>query len=451
MVAISQDIDLQFLSKYFHLPINDVAKEIGVCATVLKKICRKNGIPRWPHRKIKSIDKMISNLENSSPKNADEEHRIKEEISTLKKKKAYLIKHPNILAIKSSIKQKEVEQLNQRISENQFELSQVTAPQASLLSQRFGLLAAAAASVVTPSSHSSHSSSPFSETKYPNILVSNTLPQHLSHNYNNNNNNHYHNHSNNTSPYSSSPLHRSKSTYLSSAPLSPPSPPSQVVSSASSSSTPSSLSRQSSHQDITSLHLLANTGADTLQTLRHAANSLEMKKSYSTPHITTTAPAQGQPEMFKLTNLELPKLANIPSIESQLNTFKTLEPTLFKRSSSVVGSPQLESSNNNNNMVMEGGNSATSSRFSPLSLPSIAPPQQHRLPPWFKEDVVDHHHASGATATSASVLRLPINNVVVSKKATIPSITRVDQLISSEDDNSAVPSHLSPSSPISFD
>jgi hypothetical protein len=40
------------LAKYFHLPIAEAAKELGVCATVLKKICRKNGISRWPHRKV---------------------------------------------------------------------------------------------------------------------------------------------------------------------------------------------------------------------------------------------------------------------------------------------------------------------------------------------------------------------------------------------------------------
>ncbi|KAF2070389.1 hypothetical protein CYY_008288 [Polysphondylium violaceum] len=98
----TQDINLEYLSKYFHLPINSVAKEIGICATVLKKICRKNGIPRWPHRKIKSIDKMILNLENTVPKSKEEELKINYEIQALLKKKNYLIKNPNILALKNS-------------------------------------------------------------------------------------------------------------------------------------------------------------------------------------------------------------------------------------------------------------------------------------------------------------------------------------------------------------
>jgi hypothetical protein len=45
-------IGFEELAEYFHLPITQVSKELGVCATVLKKICRKNGIPRWPHRKV---------------------------------------------------------------------------------------------------------------------------------------------------------------------------------------------------------------------------------------------------------------------------------------------------------------------------------------------------------------------------------------------------------------
>lgn len=48
----SSHIDYSVLQQHFHLPISQVAKELGVCATVLKKLCRQHGIPRWPHRKV---------------------------------------------------------------------------------------------------------------------------------------------------------------------------------------------------------------------------------------------------------------------------------------------------------------------------------------------------------------------------------------------------------------
>ena len=38
------------LRKYFHLPLSRVAKELCCSRTSLKKICRKNGIQRWPCR-----------------------------------------------------------------------------------------------------------------------------------------------------------------------------------------------------------------------------------------------------------------------------------------------------------------------------------------------------------------------------------------------------------------
>ncbi|KAK8968594.1 Protein RKD5 [Platanthera guangdongensis] len=55
-------LHIKDLSNYFHLPISEAAKELHICSTALKKICRKHGMPRWPHRKIKSIDRRISNL-----------------------------------------------------------------------------------------------------------------------------------------------------------------------------------------------------------------------------------------------------------------------------------------------------------------------------------------------------------------------------------------------------
>jgi len=94
----SKNISFEELAKYFHLPINQVAKELGVCATILKKICRKNGIPRWPHRKIKSLEKMIQNLQRNLEKNPQDQKHILREIELLNEKKREIIKHPEILA-----------------------------------------------------------------------------------------------------------------------------------------------------------------------------------------------------------------------------------------------------------------------------------------------------------------------------------------------------------------
>ena len=53
------------LSAYYHLPIAEVAHELGMCPTLLKRICRRVGIARWPYRKLRSIDRTVAALEQA--------------------------------------------------------------------------------------------------------------------------------------------------------------------------------------------------------------------------------------------------------------------------------------------------------------------------------------------------------------------------------------------------
>ena len=57
-VAITEDI----LREHFHLPLQVVAKEFRMCTTALKKLCRRFGISKWPHRQLRGIDKKIAAL-----------------------------------------------------------------------------------------------------------------------------------------------------------------------------------------------------------------------------------------------------------------------------------------------------------------------------------------------------------------------------------------------------
>lgn len=54
---------LEDLAKYFDVPIIQASKNLKVGLSVLKKKCREFGIPRWPHRKIKSLDSLIRDLQ----------------------------------------------------------------------------------------------------------------------------------------------------------------------------------------------------------------------------------------------------------------------------------------------------------------------------------------------------------------------------------------------------
>ncbi|GJD09548.1 hypothetical protein Gasu2_37940 [Galdieria sulphuraria] len=59
---VREKIGTKDLIDFFVLPRDEVAQELGICVTLLKKICRKNGIKQWPYRKLKNVDAKLSSL-----------------------------------------------------------------------------------------------------------------------------------------------------------------------------------------------------------------------------------------------------------------------------------------------------------------------------------------------------------------------------------------------------
>uniref|UniRef100_A0ACD5V2M5 Uncharacterized protein n=1 Tax=Avena sativa TaxID=4498 RepID=A0ACD5V2M5_AVESA len=70
------------IAQYFHLPIREASKTLQIGLSILKKKCRQYGIPRWPHRKIKSLDSLIQDLEyvidDTERDGVEQEHSQKE-------------------------------------------------------------------------------------------------------------------------------------------------------------------------------------------------------------------------------------------------------------------------------------------------------------------------------------------------------------------------------------
>ncbi|XP_010247096.2 PREDICTED: LOW QUALITY PROTEIN: protein RKD5, partial [Nelumbo nucifera] len=68
-------IALSDIVKYFNLPIAEASRNLKVGVTVLKRKCRELGIPRWPHRKIKSLDTLIHSLQEEA-KRQEQENKV---------------------------------------------------------------------------------------------------------------------------------------------------------------------------------------------------------------------------------------------------------------------------------------------------------------------------------------------------------------------------------------
>ncbi|XP_016471594.1 uncharacterized protein LOC107793702 [Nicotiana tabacum] len=66
-----KSISFDQVSKLFNLPLSDAAESLGVCASVLKKICYENGLVRWPYRKVIS-GKCIEDIKEEASREKQE-------------------------------------------------------------------------------------------------------------------------------------------------------------------------------------------------------------------------------------------------------------------------------------------------------------------------------------------------------------------------------------------
>ncbi|KAG7397542.1 hypothetical protein PHYBOEH_000545 [Phytophthora boehmeriae] len=97
LTALSHELTLDELRAHFGKPIVEVAKEFGICTTFLKKICRRLGIKRWPHRQIRSIARTIHMLEQveAAATTPQEKNKYATQIAQLKEKQRAVMENPD--------------------------------------------------------------------------------------------------------------------------------------------------------------------------------------------------------------------------------------------------------------------------------------------------------------------------------------------------------------------
>ncbi|RZC88725.1 hypothetical protein C5167_031097 [Papaver somniferum] len=91
-------LSYETISKYFYMPITQAARELNVGLTLLKKRCRELGIPRWPHRKLMSLQTLIKNVQELEKKagNGSGRMKIRDAVKVLENQKKLIEEMPGI-------------------------------------------------------------------------------------------------------------------------------------------------------------------------------------------------------------------------------------------------------------------------------------------------------------------------------------------------------------------
>ncbi len=88
----TRDITLEELEAHYDTPLRHVSRKMGLSTTMLKKICRRYGIQRWPHRQIRSIDRSIARIwQGGETASQQKPGEVQERIKRLENKKRFVI------------------------------------------------------------------------------------------------------------------------------------------------------------------------------------------------------------------------------------------------------------------------------------------------------------------------------------------------------------------------
>ncbi|PWA77480.1 hypothetical protein CTI12_AA225140 [Artemisia annua] len=88
------ELSTTMIAHYFHLPIAEASKQLNVGLTVLKQFCRDNAFKRWPYRKLRSLDLLITTLHEENGGAPVDDH-TNVTITRLKEERRRVQENPN--------------------------------------------------------------------------------------------------------------------------------------------------------------------------------------------------------------------------------------------------------------------------------------------------------------------------------------------------------------------
>ncbi|KAL5207646.1 hypothetical protein ABZP36_032081 [Zizania latifolia] len=88
-------LTFELVSRYFCMPIKRAAQELDVGLTLLKRRCRALGIPCWPHRKVKSMQTLINDVQELGKETEYDEDKIRSAVEMLQETKRLIEERPD--------------------------------------------------------------------------------------------------------------------------------------------------------------------------------------------------------------------------------------------------------------------------------------------------------------------------------------------------------------------
>ncbi|CAB1108416.1 unnamed protein product [Ectocarpus sp. CCAP 1310/34] len=92
LADIAKRIPVELMRHYFNYPLRAAAEAMDISVTTLKRLCRRHGVKRWPHRQICGINRTLNDLETQhDTAKGDEVDSVAEQLRQLHRRRDVII------------------------------------------------------------------------------------------------------------------------------------------------------------------------------------------------------------------------------------------------------------------------------------------------------------------------------------------------------------------------